>query len=383
MTNLTKKIFFFFIILSVANNLCAQKLVDVRIELSPNIESNKFSIKYDDGINIYTINDSFVNNRLKFKVKFASEYATINIKYTPNNSISYDEDYFIGTKPAGFYFFPIKNNFNADLLKNCKLTNAIAFDSSEWDIKRRKFSRKPIESMNFFVDSIMPFLAKDSATQAFFRNLNKVTKRDIEFVKRNRNLYFSFWWFRKRIVPSTLLIYKDDRNEIQKLLTIFDTVFPKRFTEKPEGQRLRELLAGRLFVKGNTIAPHFEAKDIHGNIVKLKDLKGKYVLLDFWATWCPPCMKQIPFLRQLRKEYSSEKLAMISISADVDSISFNSVIKKNEMNWTHIFDSEVLPKIYGIKAYPTLILINTEGLIIYYDAENQDKKNLIGLLKQM
>lgn len=124
-------------------------------------------------------------------------------------------------------------------------------------------------------------------------------------------------------------------------------------------------------------------KDIHGNIVKIKDFKGKYVLLDFWATWCPPCMKQIPFLKQLRKEYPSEKLVMISISADVDSSSFNRVIKKEEMNWTHIFDREILPKVFGIKAYPTLVLINTEGLILYYDGENQDKKGLIELLKQM
>lgn len=381
MTKISIQTLALFTLLIAAKQLSAQKMFDVKIIIPTYIESNRFFIKYDNGVNTYTVPDSFVNNRLEFKGEFASEYATINIKYTANDSISYDDDYFVGTKSAEFNFYLDNNILDGNPFKNCKTTNAIEVDRSDWSISRREYSKDAIEAMNVFTDSIEPFLGKDSAMQRFYRNLNNVNKKDIEFVKRNRNLYFSFWWFRTKIVPSTLVIYKDDRIETQKLLTILDSVFPKEFTEKPEGQILRKWLTGKLFVRENTIAPTFEAKDIHGDIVKLKDFKGKYVLLDFWATWCPPCMKQIPFLKQLRKEYPSEKLVMISISADVDSSNFNRVIIENEMNWTHIFDSEILPKIFGIKAYPTLVLINTEGLIIYYDGENKDKKSLIELLK--
>jgi thiol-disulfide isomerase/thioredoxin len=370
-----------FTLLIGAKIVSAQKFFDVKIQLPIYMESNKFIIKYDDGVNTYTVLDSFVNNRLEFKGEFASEYATIHIKYTENKSVSYENDYFIGTKTAEFKFSD-SSILNKNPFENCKITNAIEVNSSDWVISRREYSREAIDAMNAFMDTNAGFLGIDSVEQKFYSNLNNVNKKDIEFIKRNKNLYFSFWWFRTQIVPNTLVIYRKDSIEIQKLLSIFDTVFPKKITEKPEGQQLRNLLVGRLLVQENTIAPLFEAKDIRGNIVTLKDYNGKYVLLDFWATWCPPCMKQIPFLKQLRNEYPSGKLVMISISADIDSSSFDRVIKKNEMNWIHIYDSKILPTIYGISAYPILILINTEGTIIY-DGKNEDKKSLIELLKKM
>lgn len=97
-----------------------------------------------------------------------------------------------------------------------------------------------------------------------------------------------------------------------------------------------------------------------------------------------PMYETDSFSEKIRKEYPSEKLTMISISADIDSSRFDSVIKQKGMNWIHIYNAEDLPKRYGIRAYPTLILINTEGQIIYDEWNTEDKKDvLIKLLKEM
>jgi thiol-disulfide isomerase/thioredoxin len=281
----------------------------------------------------------------------------------------------------------LNENISADAnpFHYCKVTDAIEIDKSEMSIKRGRYCKNEINDMNIFWKKNGIYVGRvDSTTKIFYHKLNVLNLRNISFIKNNKRNYFSFWWFRNHVVPNTLLIFGDDSLQIEKLLLMINDIFPPKFTNTMEAKSLRTQLIGRLIVKENRPAPDFEIKDIKGNLIKLKDFRGKFVLLDFWATRCIPCMNQIPFLKEIRKEYPSEKLTMISISADIDSSRFDSVIKQNEMNWIHIYHAEDFPKRYGIRAYPTLILINNEGQIIYDEWNIEDKKDiLIKLLKEM
>ena len=69
----------------------------------------------------------------------------------------------------------------------------------------------------------------------------------------------------------------------------------------------------------------FTSTSLQGESISLKELSGKVVVLDFWATWCPPCRESLPELKELTKEYPSEKLAVISVSAD-----------ENESQWKRV-----------------------------------------------
>ena len=173
-----------------------------------------------------------------------------------------------------------------------------------------------------------------------------------------------------------------DSIEAKKLFTFLNTVFPKKFTESQEGEALREELKPRQPIKVNAPAPGFEATDILGNKVALDSLRGKYVLLDFWGTWCPPCMEQIPFIKNLRDTYSRDDLVIISISTDTNRKQFEKVIKEKEMNWVHIYDKTVLPDKYRVRAYPTLILINDKGVIVY-DGKKYGLDKLTKLLEEI
>jgi len=111
-----------------------------------------------------------------------------------------------------------------------------------------------------------------------------------------------------------------------------------------------------------TETPDFTMVDIEGNEITLSSLKGRRVVLNFWATWCPPCRLEIPDLIKLRKEVSPDELAIIGISNEDKQELLEFVTKKN-INYT-IATAEDLPAPYNyISAIPTTFFIDRQGII--------------------
>jgi peroxiredoxin len=135
----------------------------------------------------------------------------------------------------------------------------------------------------------------------------------------------------------------------------------------------------------NSIPPDFSAKDITGQTVKLSELKGNIVLLDFWATWCPPCRVEIPNLLELYRLFKNKKFVLISISLDRDISLAREFVKEKEMNWMHIIDSESsgrIASLYEIEYIPAIFIIDGKGKIVARNLRGAELKNTIaGLLK--
>ena len=114
-------------------------------------------------------------------------------------------------------------------------------------------------------------------------------------------------------------------------------------------------------------APDFTAKTIDGQTVKLSELKGKVVLLDFWATWCAPCLAELPAMIELNRKHADKDFVMIGISADHDEETLVEFVKSKELKWKQIYDGEAkegTPRfVYGVNSFPTLILIDRDGMI--------------------
>jgi len=111
-----------------------------------------------------------------------------------------------------------------------------------------------------------------------------------------------------------------------------------------------------------TESADFKMTDIQGNEIKLSDLKGKRVILDFWATWCPPCKKEIPHFIELRKETSPDKLAIIGIS-DEGIEKLREFATEKKTNYT-IATADNLPAPYSdIVSIPTTFFIDSKGII--------------------
>lgn len=114
-------------------------------------------------------------------------------------------------------------------------------------------------------------------------------------------------------------------------------------------------------------APDFSITTSDGEYITLEDLRGKVVLLDFWATWCGPCVASVPALRSLHNSYKKEpSLVMIAISSDSEAEGWRAFIAKNQMVWPQYRDRDhKVGHAFDVRALPTYIVIDHEGITRY------------------
>lgn len=125
-------------------------------------------------------------------------------------------------------------------------------------------------------------------------------------------------------------------------------------------------------------APEFSVTTSEGEYISLEDLRGKVVLLDFWGTWCAPCVASVPSLRTLHKRFEKEPLVMIGISSDTDAEKWRDFTVQNRMVWAQYLDrNRKVQSAFEIRAYPTYIVIDHEGIVRYRSSGMSWQKDAI------
>ena len=121
-------------------------------------------------------------------------------------------------------------------------------------------------------------------------------------------------------------------------------------------------------VKAGTHAPDFKMKTIDGKTFKLSQLKGKTVVLDFWASWCPDCRKDAPEVVRMYKEYAPQGIEFVGVSMDTDMEAWRKACEQFGITYTQVselkkFKETDIAKAYGVKWIPSMVVVDKEGKV--------------------
>ncbi len=159
------------------------------------------------------------------------------------------------------------------------------------------------------------------------------------------------------------------RNGIDKL-SEFSTIYDNKVTDPKKKADFKALCEKWAKVAKGQPSIDFKYLDINGKEVSLKDLSGKYVYIDCWATWCGPCRGELPHLQKLEHQYKNKNIHFVSISCDQNKADWEKMVKEEKLRGIQLHNGgdRAFMDFYMIKGIPRFILLDREGKIIQANA---------------
>ena len=240
---------------------------------------------------------------------------------------------------------------------------SMTFDASQKDFENAIVTGSNVENLGQSLRKELKNLSEENQR-----------KKEIEFIKEHPNSIVS---------AETLSTYSTTfgKKETKELFNLFSeknktTKYGKIIASYIE--KNQEPKIGEQFID-------FEMTDLNGNQQRLSDLKGKTILLDFWASWCAPCRKENPNLVKTYKEFKPKGFEIFAVSLDENKDNWLNAIKKDNLIWYHVNDlkgsGNEATLIYGVEGIPDSFLIDENGIIIGRDLRGKElNKKLTELL---
>ncbi|WP_207534193.1 TlpA disulfide reductase family protein [Desertivirga arenae] len=198
----------------------------------------------------------------------------------------------------------------------------------------------------------------------------------IQFAKENPNSFFSV------VALSEAAGSKVDLPVFEPIFLALNPTLRNSDAGKEFAVRIN---AAKITVNGAT-APDFTQNDVNDKPVKLSDFRGKYVLIDFWASWCGPCRAENPNLKEAYNKYKDKNFTVLGVSLDQPGkkAAWLAAIEKDGLTWTNVSDlnywNNQAAKLYGVRAVPQNFLVDPNGKIV---AQNLRGKELFTKLESL
>ena len=287
--------------------------------------------------------------------------------------LSLAEDYKkIGTKPKEFILDKgiISIEITSDLASAVVKGSKAQDDLFQYNIEQNPYSAK-INEINIEAQRLSSSgISADSIGQLFripFRDANRaLTDFQLKFVQKNSSAFISLL-----LIPN---IARSTNNYIEadSLLASLQDNIESSATAKT----IREYIISQKKTSVGALAPDFRLADTAGKKIALSALKGKYVLLDFWAAWCGPCRQENPNVVQAFKTYKNDGFTVLGVSLDKEKKSWLKAIHDDNLQWQHVSDLKFWASeaaiLYGITSIPRNFLLDPRGKIIGRDLRGQD-----------
>jgi peroxiredoxin len=181
----------------------------------------------------------------------------------------------------------------------------------------------------------------------------------IDFIQNHKNSSASLM---------AMMMMSQEPENLPLLDSLFQQLTPA-VQNTPQGQELNQFLHEYRATAIGSTAQDFTMNDTNGKPVKLSDFRGKYVLVDFWASWCMPCRKENPNVVRIHDQYKDRNFTILGVSLDDNREAWLRAIEKDRLKWTHVSDLKKweqapVAKLYAISAIPCSLLLDPQGRIV-------------------
>lgn len=255
----------------------------------------------------------------------------------------------------------------ADSLNNAKITGSQSQD--EYEVYTASVKSITDQEKGLYKQYDSAQKANDSATIAIVENQiealdSQMNKQTIVFITNHPKSFVSLSQLQQ-------LTYSTPYTELEKLYTGLDTAVQNSAT----GKKLAKYLAVMAKTAIGQPALAFTQNDVNGMPVSLSRFKGKYVLVDFWASWCGPCRAENPNVVKAYNQYKNKNFTILGVSLDQDSTAWVKAIDHDHLTWTEVSDlkgwKNATAQEYGVNAIPANYLVDPNGTIIAHNLRGE------------
>jgi len=199
--------------------------------------------------------------------------------------------------------------------------------------------------------------------------LDSLDEVDIKILQAKRKIVASFvkdypHSLRSAMAIADNYVYYAEADEVEPLYNLLND----NIKNTSKGKEIKKIIEVYKTVAIGMIPPDIAQTTPEGKLINLSSLKGRYVLVDFWASWCGPCRRENPNVVKVYNQYKDKGFDIFSVSYDTKKDKWEKAIKDDSLNWYHVSDlkgwKNATSDLYGIKAIPSNLLLNTDGRII-------------------
>ena len=256
----------------------------------------------------------------------------------------------------------VEGGVNNTFMQECMAVGDKVLEQEKY--KEYSEARKKLEAYNQYTEYDAYRKALDEFSAAFEEQMKSVREETkaatIDFIKANPDVECAAYMFTRYLSELSL-------EEMERAFNNFTPKVQNCYLAK----ELREEIAALKAVQPGAVAPDFTLKTPDGTDFTLSSLRGKYVLIDFWASWCKPCRASIPHLKEVYAKYKDKGFEIVGVTNDTDHDDWKKAIEEDKSTWIHVADvfpeknkgAEVIAR-YAAHYLPTLYLIDQEGKMI-------------------